>query len=303
MSCALPYLKVVWSDRQPLANAGAVLSLLDRPSGCDPAVCEVWFRFRMLRGYLAHRPGEVPWVYRLLDSAAEGCPGNGPAHLLVECAAVGFPPAWMGAAWIARAEQLSWPCSAFSGCNSRAWRKQVSADFCVKNGFRGGPWLDIDGTLQLLNSGHVRERDEALLRAHVLACGVWNGFLPRKLKGQHVPCGFCGGGDGEGCFFWDCTLPPLLEIHEHPEFHGLMELDKSRWLGCLLWHGWLYLLSGVNGLSPWAENPAEGAGDLLECALGSDTSGFLSEWQLPVEFDAVGAASRVPGEPDVWTGR
>ena len=33
--------KVVWSRRQPLANVGAVLSLLDGPTGCDPAFCVV----------------------------------------------------------------------------------------------------------------------------------------------------------------------------------------------------------------------------------------------------------------------
>ena len=60
------------------------------------------------------------------------------------------------------------------------------------------------------------------------------------------------------------------------------------------------MLSGVNGGSPWADDPAEGAGNLLECALGPYTSGLLTEWQLPVEFDAVGAASRVPGVPHVW---
>ena len=76
--------KVVWSDRQPLANVGAVLSLLDVPQVCDPAFCVVWFRFRMLRRYIACRPSEVPRVYRLLDSVADGCPGHGPAHLLVE---------------------------------------------------------------------------------------------------------------------------------------------------------------------------------------------------------------------------
>ena len=44
--------RVVWSRRQPLANVGAVLSLLDGPTGCDPAFCVVWFRFRLLRRYL-----------------------------------------------------------------------------------------------------------------------------------------------------------------------------------------------------------------------------------------------------------
>ena len=29
--------RVVWSRRQPFANVGAVLSLLDGPTGCDPA--------------------------------------------------------------------------------------------------------------------------------------------------------------------------------------------------------------------------------------------------------------------------
>ena len=31
--------RVVWSRRQPLACVGAVLSLLDGPTGCDPTFC------------------------------------------------------------------------------------------------------------------------------------------------------------------------------------------------------------------------------------------------------------------------
>ena len=97
-----------------------------------------------------------------------------------------------------------------------------------------------------------------------------------------MPCRFCcGGADNDGHLFWECTFPPLVEIREHPEFHGLTEMDKSYWPGCLLWHGWLPLLSGVNGGSPWAENPAEGAGNQHECALGPHSSSLLAEWQLP----------------------
>ena len=33
--------RIVWSRRQPLASVGAVLSLLDGPTGCDPAFCVV----------------------------------------------------------------------------------------------------------------------------------------------------------------------------------------------------------------------------------------------------------------------
>ena len=58
--------RIVWSRRQPLATVGAVLSLLDGPTGCDPAFCVVWFRFRLLRRYLALCPVEVGRVYRLL---------------------------------------------------------------------------------------------------------------------------------------------------------------------------------------------------------------------------------------------
>ena len=102
-------------------------------------------------------------MYRLLDRVAEGCPGHGPAHLLVESAAeIGFQ-------WDSR--QLGWeplglpvlsnlagPIQHFRAAVLEAWRGKVTADLCVRNGFHGGPWLDIDGTLQLLNSDHVREK-------------------------------------------------------------------------------------------------------------------------------------------------
>ena len=60
---------------------------------------------------------------------------------------------------------LSGPIQHFRAAILGAWRDKVSADVCARKGFRGGPWLDIDGTLQLLNSDHVRERDKALLRS------------------------------------------------------------------------------------------------------------------------------------------
>ena len=63
----------VWSDRQPLAHAGSVLSLFDGPEGCDPGFCVVWFRFRMLRRCLAYRSHEVGRVCRMLALASEGC--------------------------------------------------------------------------------------------------------------------------------------------------------------------------------------------------------------------------------------
>ena len=41
-------------------------------------------------------------------------------------------------------------------------------------------------------------------------------------------------------------FPPLVEIRENPDFHDLMRMDKAHWPRCLLWHGWLPMLSGVN---------------------------------------------------------
>ena len=168
------FCRVSWSRRQPFAHVGAVLSLLDGPVGCDPAFCVVWFRFRQMRRYLAFRLEEIPGVYRLLQAAAEGSSGHGPAHLLLESAA-----------------EIGACLSVVAG---------------PVQGFRGGPFLDVSGTLQLLNSVHVREKDKALLRG-VLVGGVWNVFLLGKVKNCHVPCRFCGGDDHDGHLFWECTFP------------------------------------------------------------------------------------------------
>ena len=104
--------------------------------------------------------------------------------------------------------------------------------FAVGRVFRGGLLLDVHGSLQLLNSSHVRERDEALLRS-VMVGGVWNGFLLGRVRGQPVPCRFCGAPDGDGHLFGECTFPPLVEI-QNPEFHDLMRMDQGHWPRCTL---------------------------------------------------------------------
>ena len=123
-----------------------------------------------------------------------------------------------------------------------------------------------------------------MLRA-IMAGGVWNGFLLGHIRGQPVPCWFCGAPDHDGHLFWECTFPPLVEIRENPEFHDLMRMDKAHWPRCLLWHGWLPMLSGVNGASPWAVDASESAAYLVEVALGRYSSGLITEWGLSDEFD------------------
>ena len=131
-------------------------------------------------------------------------------------------------------------------------------------------WISM-GLLQLLNSSHVRERDKGLLRS-VMVGGAWNVFLLGLVRNQAVPCRFCGAPDHDGHLFWECTFPPLVEIRENPEFHDLMRMDKAHWPRWLLWHGWLPMLSGCNGVSLWAGTASESAHYLVETALGGYSS-------------------------------
>ena len=228
---------------------------------------------------------EVFRVYRLLERSAEGCPGHGPVHLLLQSAAViGFRWDSLELAWdrpgLPLLSNLSGSFQHFRAAILGAWRDAVSSELCARNFFRGSPLFDIDGTLQLLNSDHVRERDKALLRS-ILVGSVWNGFLLGKVRGQDVPCRFCGAPDHDGHLFWDCTFPPHVEIREHPEFHDLIELDKTSWYRCRLWNGWLPLLSGFNGGSPWAQPLLKAQLIFLNVLLGGRySSGQLAEWQL-----------------------
>ena len=70
-------------------------------------------------------------------------------------------------------------------------------------------WIFMALCSSLINSSHVRERNKALLRS-ILVGGVWNGFLLGRVRGQVVPCRFCGAPDGDGHLFWECTFFLLL---------------------------------------------------------------------------------------------
>ena len=233
--------RVVWSRRQPLASVGAVLSLLDGPTGCDPLFCVVWFRFRLFRRYLALWPAEAGRVYRLLEMVGEGCPGHGPIHLLSASAAeIGFrwnPDAlsWIGPG-LPLLCNLAGPLQHFKTAILDAWRNKVAADLCGWKGFRGGPLLDVHGSLQLLNSSHVRERDKA--RSIMLGVSgmvfFLDGFVTRSFL-----VGFVVRRMVMVTCFGSVPYPPLVEIRENPEFHDLLRMDKGHWPGCLLWHGWL----------------------------------------------------------------
>ena len=297
--------RVVWSRRQPLASVGAVLSLLDGPTGCDSAFCVVWFRFRLLRRYLALWPAEVGRVYRLLEMVGRGCPGHGPVHLLLSSAAeIGFTWDLDALAWsrpgFPLLSNIAGLVQHFKAAILDAWRCRDAAGLCGRAGFRCGPLLDIHGSLQLLNSAHVRERDKALLRSIMVVVSGMVCFLV-GYEVRRFLVGSVGLLTMLVIFFGDCPFPPLVEIRENPEFHDLMRLDKAHWPRCLLWHGWLPLLSGVNGPSFWAVDASESAAYLVEVALGRYSCGLIADWGLSDEFDHDMAASSLSDHPDVWT--
>ena len=88
--------RAVWCSKMPLADALAILNLLDGPIGVDPAFHVIWSRFRMMQRYLAYNPDEEPRIFRMLDLVSWGAQGHGPVHLLlISAAELGF--AWDGA--------------------------------------------------------------------------------------------------------------------------------------------------------------------------------------------------------------
>ena len=78
--------RAVWSQKLPMTNTSALLSLLDGPWGSDPAFFTISNRFRQLRRYLSYRPDDEARIFRLLDCASTGSPGHGPIHLLIQSA-------------------------------------------------------------------------------------------------------------------------------------------------------------------------------------------------------------------------
>ena len=162
-------------------------------------------------------------------------------------------------------------------------------------------WEHLRGSLQLLTSSHLRERDKMLLRA-ILCGSVWNGFLLGKAKKEDVPCRFCGKKGWRWALFFGAYFSLLLQhVRELPELTSLMSLDRSNWLRCLLWHGWFPGLGGISEDDPWASSFGDLAFSNFERCLGAypvDCSGF---WSPPEYWDADVIALEMSDHPNFWT--
>ena len=168
----------------PLANAPAILNLLDGPVGVDPAFHIVWSRFRMMRRYLAYGPEEEPRIFRMLDLISRRAPGRGPIHLLlISAAELGF--AWDGdeRGWVRVSlpplRMMTGPVQHFRSAILDAWRFQVFARLSERQGFWEGEYADFHGSLQLLTSSHLRQRDKMFLRAILCGGAILCGCLER----------------------------------------------------------------------------------------------------------------------------
>ena len=140
-----------------------------------------------------------------------------------------------------------------------------------------------------------------LLRA-ILSGGVWNGFLLSKAKKEDIPCRFRGAPDNGGHLFWDCTIPPFVELRNSPEFLPLMSRDRTNWPRCLLWHCWLPGLTSRTAGSPWAIASSDLASYSLENALGPYTLSTSSAWRPFWDQDDVqDMVDDVPVAPNIWT--
>ena len=118
---------------------------------------------------------------------------------------------------------------------------EVAEDLCRGAGFRGGPSIDVDGSLKLLDSTHFRVRKGAAWKHLVGECGMvassekflvksfLAGFMVKLMTMviyfgiAHIPA---------------CTTPG------NPEFAELINMEERHLPKCLLWLG---IGSGVHG--------------------------------------------------------
>ena len=117
-------------------------------------------------------------------------------------------------------------------------------------------------------------------------------------RGELVPCRFCGGFDGDGHLFWECSHLLLVQIRENPEFHDLTQRDTRTWPRCLLWHGWL---PASDSTGRWAVGVGETAANILESPLGGYFPHNLEDSAALEEFVSGTGSAVLAAELDVWT--
>ena len=70
---------------------------------------------------------------------------------------------------------------------------------------------------------------------------------------------------------------------------------------CLLWHGWLPGLNGINSKDPWATSFGDLASFHLERCLGAYPVDCAGSWTPPEYWDAADVTLEMPEHPNIWT--
>ena len=84
---------------------------------------------------------------------------------------------------------MTGPIQHYRSATLEAWHFHVFARLSERKCFWCVEFADFKGSLQLLTSSHLNQRDKMLFRA--ISCGgVWNGFLLGKARKEDVPCRF-----------------------------------------------------------------------------------------------------------------
>ena len=231
-------------------------------------------------------------------------PGLGPIHLLLPSASgIGFSWDPVACVWIRPGlpplDHIASPLQYFKVAIIDAWNTEVCGDLGVRAGFRGGTRLDLEGSLPLLSASHLRESDKKVSSGCSFKEGVeW--ISSRSCLEKLFRAAFAARVMGMGIFFWDCTHPPFAHIRENPEFHALLDRDKSSWHRCLNWHGWLPALASPGGESPWASEQ-DIAENKLHFSGEAYSDDILHDWSVDRHFLDTLENSVLADDPDVWT--
>ena len=202
------------SSKLTLAHTSTVLGTLDGPSGVDPSACIVWFRFRMLRRYLAYNPRESARIGKPLELVSDRAPGNGPAHLLVRSASeLGFRWCSDGFCWSMNGlPHLPMVEGPFQHYRTAVWDalERLSSTDSKKGGrvFGVARSSIFRGPCSSLSLPTLGTETRACFEGSFLGvCGM--AFSLARCREKTFRAVLVGGPDGDGYLFWECSYPPF----------------------------------------------------------------------------------------------
>ena len=157
--------------------------------------------------YLAYCPEELR-IFRMFDLISRGAQGHGPVHLLLTWD--GMEKVWVRVSLLPR-RMMPALVQHFRSAILDAWRFSVVSKLSERRGFLGGEFADFQGSLQLLTSSHLRERDKMLLRT--ILCGEFGtgSFLARPRRKMFLVVFKVREMVMDACFGSVCSLPPACQ--------------------------------------------------------------------------------------------